>query len=103
MAADPEDTGPLCDRAFIAFEGVLTYFDNNDRNPTVNRDLDLLNRYRKDELEADLTESHGHDGTPNPGFYTVANNESEDTLFIRTPDDLPYACATFVIGHSQRS
>lgn len=36
-----------------------------------------------------------------PGFYTVANNQEEDTLFLRTQDTLPYACATFVIGHSQ--
>lgn len=35
------------------------------------------------------------------GFYSIANNEAENTLFIRTPDTLPYACVTFVIGHSQ--
>ena len=36
-----------------------------------------------------------------PGFYSIV--DKADTLFIRTIDDLPYACAAFVIGHSQRS
>ena len=36
-----------------------------------------------------------------PGFYTIANNPDEDTLFVRTRDTLAYACATFIVGHSQ--
>jgi hypothetical protein len=44
-----------------------------------------------------LDEDQG--ATVQEGFYTIAN--SSDTLFIRTPDTLPYACATFLVGHSQ--
>jgi len=36
-----------------------------------------------------------------PGFYSTANDESVDTLFIRTRDTMAFACATFVVGHSQ--
>jgi hypothetical protein len=43
----------------------------------------------------DLYSPHGK------GFYTIANNVEEDTLFVRTRDRLPYACATFIVGHSQ--
>lgn len=36
-----------------------------------------------------------------PGFYSIANDESVDTLFVRTRDEMPYACATFIVGHAQ--
>lgn len=35
------------------------------------------------------------------GFYATANNPNEPGLFIRTTDDLPFACVTFLAGHSQ--
>lgn len=33
------------------------------------------------------------------GFYDLVNHEH--TLFVRTPDRLPFACISFIIGHSQ--
>lgn len=56
-------------------------------------------RYRKDEQQKQIAQDDG--GVFEPGFYSVADNQKEDTLFVRTRDKLPYACATFVIGHSQ--
>ncbi len=35
------------------------------------------------------------------GFYSIANDEAVDTLYIRTRDTMAYACATFIVGHSQ--
>lgn len=35
------------------------------------------------------------------GFYVEASDPSKDTLFVRTRDDLAYACARFIVGHSQ--
>ena len=37
-------------------------------------------------------------------FYDLANTSLEDhpTLFVRTRDDRAYACAMFVVGHSQK-
>lgn len=49
-------------------------------------------RYRLDEQE-----------TEKVGFYSMANGQLETTTFVRTIDDLPYACASLVVGHSQRT
>ena len=35
------------------------------------------------------------------GFYTIVNNSDESTIFLRTRDKKAYACATFLVGHSQ--
>ncbi len=35
------------------------------------------------------------------GFYELVNNAAEATLFVRTRDRRPYACASFIVGHSQ--
>ena len=35
------------------------------------------------------------------GFYKVANDPEKRTLFVRTRDQKAYACALFVVGHSQ--
>ena len=51
------------------------------------RTVDFLDRFDRDSGKL--------------GFYSVANNPAEDTLYIRTPDRLPYACATMLIGHMQ--
>lgn len=37
------------------------------------------------------------------GFYEIANNPDQASLFIRTIDELPFACATLLAGHSQRT
>ncbi|HTE58324.1 MAG TPA: RbsD/FucU domain-containing protein [Verrucomicrobiae bacterium] len=34
-------------------------------------------------------------------FYTLANNPEKHTLFVRTRDEKAFACALFVVGHSQ--
>lgn len=36
-----------------------------------------------------------------PGFYSQANNPERPTIFFRTRDEKAYACAMFVVGHSQ--
>ena len=45
-----------------------------------------------------LSES-AEDGTA--GFYELVNELEYPTLFVRTRDKLAYACATFIVGHSQ--
>lgn len=35
------------------------------------------------------------------GFYRIANNPEVHTLFVRTRDEKAYACAQFIVGHSQ--
>jgi L-fucose mutarotase/ribose pyranase (RbsD/FucU family) len=35
------------------------------------------------------------------GFYSRANNPEQHTIFVRTRDEQAYACAMFVVGHSQ--
>ncbi len=37
------------------------------------------------------------------GFYSIANNPDQPHTFIRTQDDLPFACVSLVVGHSQRT
>ncbi len=37
------------------------------------------------------------------GFYTIASNPREQHLFIKTIDELPFACVSLVAGHSQRT
>lgn len=40
-------------------------------------------------------------GDANKGFYAAANDPEKHTLFVRTRDEKAYACAMFVVGHSQ--
>lgn len=35
------------------------------------------------------------------GFYSLANDPEKKTVFFRTRDTKAYACAMFVVGHSQ--
>lgn len=43
---------------------------------------------------------HGTDEYPG-GFYSRANGLERPTLFVRTRDEKAYACAMFIVGHSQ--
>ncbi|HSX36684.1 MAG TPA: hypothetical protein VLG13_00985 [Patescibacteria group bacterium] len=36
------------------------------------------------------------------GFYGLANESTASHSFIRTIDELPFACASLVVGHSQK-
>ena len=59
-------------------------------------------RYRLAEQQAaDVDKGDGSDAEL--GFYDIANNHGPNTLFVRTIDDLPFACASLVVGHSQRT
>lgn len=51
----------------------------------------------------DLQYSYRHDMETGEGFYTMANGSPETSLFIRTIDELPFACASVIAGHSQRT
>jgi L-fucose mutarotase/ribose pyranase (RbsD/FucU family) len=53
----------------------------------------------------ELIHSHRNYDAGSPkgaGFYDVANS-APAALFVRTIDDLPFACASLVVGHSQRT
>ena len=43
---------------------------------------------------------HGTEEFPR-GFYSGANELEKSTLFVRTRDRKAYACAMFIVGHSQ--
>lgn len=51
----------------------------------------------------DLQYKYRQDGVTGEGFYSMANGSPENSLFIRTIDELPFACASVVVGHSQRT
>lgn len=35
------------------------------------------------------------------GFYSTVNDPGKNTLFVRTRDEQAFACAKFIVGHSQ--
>lgn len=35
------------------------------------------------------------------GFYAIVNNPETNTVFVRTRDPRPFACASFIVGHAQ--
>jgi L-fucose mutarotase/ribose pyranase (RbsD/FucU family) len=76
-------------RASLAFEQIV------DKLPAKN-EPELLRRRR-------LTEEEVLDTPGNVGFYELANRNIEQSLFVRTTDELPFACASLVAGHSQRT
>jgi L-fucose mutarotase/ribose pyranase (RbsD/FucU family) len=87
--AELADADPLAQnisaKASHAFEEVETKLAEDD--------IDLITfvwNYRNGEAD-----SNG-DG----GFYDVADNAPKN-LFVRTVDDLPFACASLIVGHSQ--
>ncbi|MEK7620893.1 MAG: hypothetical protein AAB395_00890 [Patescibacteria group bacterium] len=55
----------------------------------------LYSRTHKDQVTRTNEEGQG--------FYSIANNSEEPHTFIRTQDDLPFACVSLVVGHSQRT
>jgi len=71
------------------------------------RDCEATNAFEEVTQEMELKigykarVSDPHPGGPGPrvGFYDHVN--SPDTLFFRTRDTKAYACATFIVGHSQ--
>jgi hypothetical protein len=63
--------------------------------------IDITSRCRNTEQELLVT---GLDGLEHrEGFYDLANNHGENTLFIVTQDALPFACASLIAGHAQRT
>ena len=38
-----------------------------------------------------------------PGFYSRAQESGIQHIFVRTVDNLPFACVSLVVGHSQRT
>jgi len=67
---------------------------------------DALNEFRKVAVELgfdlDATPRLDKDaGELLPGFYTEANSPERSTIFFRTRDIKAYACAMFIVGHSQ--
>ena len=89
MSPDPPET--IC-AALKIFNGVARMLEREGHLPTDEKgEATVLERHRLDEQEEVLTQ----------GFYSIVNDREADTLFVRTRDGLPYACATFVIGHSQ--
>lgn len=55
----------------------------------------LYSRTHKDQVPRVAEEEQG--------FYSIANSSEEPRTFIRTQDDLPFACVSLVVGHSQRT
>ncbi|MBI2592119.1 hypothetical protein HYW36_01445 [Candidatus Saccharibacteria bacterium] len=84
MVPDPDKEGET--RALEAFQKVAERIAKE--MPEVDAGAGEYPRLDKDSDEG-------------AGFYTVVNDQEQDTLFVRTRDRLPYACATFVIGHAQ--
>lgn len=58
-------------------------------------------RFRLDEDEITDAMNEGPDAEVYDGFYTIANNPDKPHTFIRTQDNLPFACVSLVVGHSQ--
>lgn len=92
MAPDPsftEDTNPVGFLALAAFTEALSklYHDDNYDDVVISR------LFRKDDQ---YTDGKG-------GFYSLANDPATPKLYFRTTDDLPFACASLIAGHSQRT
>jgi L-fucose mutarotase/ribose pyranase (RbsD/FucU family) len=52
-----------------------------------------------------IEECSRHDGVDyegSKGFYSLANSQANPHFFVRTIDELPFACISLVVGHSQR-
>lgn len=74
-----DESGPFCDDAVDALDKTFDY-------------PHITAVHRFDSVS---------DGETEIGFYPLANDSTTDTLFIRTVDRMPYACASFIIGHMQ--
>lgn len=95
MHPDLEAEGDeLAEKAFDDFSRVL-----REHSLHVDReDPGVKYAYRFDE---DMPTDPAAFAFGTTGFYSLLRNPDERRLFIRTPDSLPYACATFIVGHSQ--
>jgi L-fucose mutarotase/ribose pyranase (RbsD/FucU family) len=91
MQPDPEADTDIARTAGKRFERVVKSLAEQE-NPIK---IELNERYR--ENGAELAESG------RPGFYSLANTGNEQRIFVVTVDSLPFACASLVIGHSQRT
>ncbi|MEI9913567.1 MAG: RbsD/FucU domain-containing protein [Candidatus Saccharibacteria bacterium] len=90
----------------VPSESVITIMDADPSNEVSNRaGLEFIKSLGGAGLMADLA-------TPLPrltedapvgqvGFYELVNGIEVPTIFVRTRDELAYACATFIVGHSQ--
>lgn len=86
MSPDPDDNREEAKEALKAFNQAFVELESEI--PELQDQVGERHRLDDDEPEG-------------VGFYSLANDPHADTLFLRTGDRLPYACATFVIGHSQ--
>jgi hypothetical protein len=83
MAPDPSDKSELGSLALILFREATTNLG------LALGDMQSLPRF-------------GKDATDGVGFYDLVDDEEQRRpIVVRTPDPLPYACATFIVGHSQ--
>lgn len=82
------ETHPTSFMAGVAFEDVVAQL-RAQNNPVELEELAGV--YRKDDVP----------GGSDPGFYNLAKNPDERHIFVHTIDDLPFACVSLVVGHSQ--
>lgn len=93
MSPDPELGGKETKEVLEDINGVAWRKFEAMRRILGDRRLKMIEgRYRYGKDESDCV-----------GFYDLANNPDEAHLFMRTIDDLPFACASLVAGHSQRT
>ncbi len=89
----------IADREEESHRAELEFAEScNHLTDELKQNLGYEGIYRLDDQESDF---RGESPIKSLGFYSLANNEVEDTLYVRTRDTLPYACATFIIGHMQ--
>lgn len=99
MYPDIDDHSKLADDAYEAFLTV-----HGQLLKELGSKITIGSLYRKDAADlSELLQDADDAEEEEEGFYSVANNEAQDTLFVRTRDTLPYACATFIVGHSQQT
>ncbi|MBI2009112.1 hypothetical protein HYS84_01730 [Candidatus Saccharibacteria bacterium] len=86
MSPDPNDSREGAKEALEAFNQVFVKLESEIP-----------------ELQDRVGERHrlDHDELDGIGFYSITNDSEVDTLYLRTGDRRLYACATFLIGHSQ--
>lgn len=95
----------------VPVEGVVEFMspDPDDNREEAKEALETFNQVFV-ELESEIPELQDKvgerhrldiDEPERVGFYSLVNNQEVDTFFIRTNDRHLYACATFIIGHSQ--
>ncbi len=92
MLRDPELRDVPNDSVYIQadheFDEAMAQLIDTDRI-----ELEIYHRFRQTEQEEIEPE----------GFYAMANEHGDNTLYVLTIDELPFACASIVAGHSQRA